>query len=206
MRASARTTRHKSVDAARGGRRRRLRMFVTGVSAVLVLYMLGTLGRAHEKLLWHDEIYTITVARLQTDAVWAALRDGVDLNPPGFYLLTRASHVIFGEGLIGSRMPAVLGVLLAGLCAAVYVRKRHGPFAGIVAMLLLFGSDAYLYAYEARPYGPVLGLGGVALVCWQSATVAHHRPAWLAGLFASLAGAMACHYYAMLPACANCSR
>jgi hypothetical protein len=163
-----------------------------------VLFVAGTLGRAHQKLFWHDEIFTAVMAALPRDDVWAALREGLDLSPPGFHLLTRISHAIFGSGLLGTRMPALIGVFLAAVCAGVFVRRRYGAPAGLCAMLLLLCGDAYLYAYEARPYGPVLGFAGAAIVCWQSAVSAVQRRAWLAGLFASLAAALACHYYAVL--------
>ena len=145
------------------------------VSLAGVLFVAGTLGRAHQKLFWHDEIFTAVMAALPRDDVWAALREGLDLSPPGFHLLTRISHAIFGSGLLGTRMPALIGVFLAAVCAGVFVRRRYGAPAGLCAMLLLLCGDAYLYAYEARPYGPVLGFAGAAIVCWQSAVSAVQR-------------------------------
>jgi hypothetical protein len=171
-----------------------------GASFVGVLYLLGTLGRAHQKLFWHDEIFTVVLAQLGPAALWGALRTATDLNPPAFYLATRVAEMIFGQGLIGSRMPAVMGVLAAALCAGLFVRRRYGPFAGLVTILLFLATDAYLYAYEARPYGLVLGLAGAALVCWQStlATSPVRHAGAVAGLWASLTTAIACHYYAVL--------
>jgi Dolichyl-phosphate-mannose-protein mannosyltransferase len=169
-----------------------------GVSLAGLLFVAGTLGRAQQKLFWHDEIFTAVVAALPRGEVWGALRDGLDLSAPGFHVLTRISQAIFGSGLLGTRMPALIGVFLAAVCAGIFVRRRYGAAAGLCSMLLLLCGDAYFYAYEARPYGPLLGFAGAALVCWQSAVSAVQRRAWLAGLFASLAAALACHYYAVL--------
>jgi hypothetical protein len=174
------------------------RLFVAAAFLIAILFLAGTLGRTYHKLLWMDEIITVSIAALPVGDMWTALRDGVDLSPPGFQLLLRVSQAIFGDGLLGSRMHAALGMLCAALLAGVYVRRRYGACAGLSAMLLLLCTDAYFYAYEARPYGAVLGFTAAALVCWQAATSRAPRGIWLAGLFASLAGAVACHYYAVL--------
>jgi hypothetical protein len=195
-------TQHRATDVMTGDFDRRISRWVyrLGASLVGVLYLLGTLGRAHQKLFWHDEIFTVVLAQLGPAALWGALRTATDLNPPAFYLATRAGEMIFGRGLIGSRMPAVMGVLAAALCAGLFVRRRYGPFAGLVTILLFLGTDAYLYSYEARPYGLVLGLAGAALVCWQStsSTSPVRYAGAVAGLCASLTIAIACHYYAVL--------
>jgi hypothetical protein len=167
-------------------------------AAIAVLYLVGTLGRARQKLLWHDEIFTVILAALEPSQLWTALRGGVDLNPPGFYLLTQAGQAAFGGGPTAARLPAIGGVLVAAACVAVFVRRRAGAVAGWSATLLLLCTDAYRYAYEARPYGALLGMAGLAAVCWQAAASRRPRGSWLAGLWASLTGALACHYYAVL--------
>jgi hypothetical protein len=54
------------------------------------------------------------------------------------------------------------------------------------------------YATEARPYGLVLGCAALSLLCWQSVADDRRRILSLAGLSASLAAALASHYYAVL--------
>jgi hypothetical protein len=53
-------------------------------------------------------------------------------------------------------------------------------------------------AYEARPYGVMLGLAGLALVSWQTATRGESRRLSLVMLTLSLAASLATHYYAVL--------
>lgn len=65
-------------------------------------------------------------------------------------------------------------------------------------MLLPLVTSAYYYAYEARPYGLVLGFCALSLVCWQTATEGHNRKRSLIGLAVSLAAAVSNHYYAAL--------
>ena len=64
-------------------------------------------------------------------------------------------------------------------------------------MLFPLVTGAYYYATEARPYGLVLGFSGLALLCWQAATEKDRRLLSLAGLAASLAAAISCHYHAV---------
>lgn len=165
---------------------------------IVALFAAGTVSRARQKIFWHDEIFTVLIAQLPVGELWPALRAGVDLSPPGFHLLAKANHTIFGDGHIATRLPAAAGVLCAAICAGIFVRRRHGAVAGLVAIVLLLSTEAYLYAYEARPYGLVLGFAGLVFVCWQAAIRRGPRRIWLLGLFLSLAAAMSMHYYAVL--------
>jgi hypothetical protein len=55
-----------------------------------------------------------------------------------------------------------------------------------------------MYAYEARPYGILLGCCAAALLSWQYSTEQQRRNVALAALGSSLAIAVSCHYYAGL--------
>jgi len=59
-------------------------------------------------------------------------------------------------------------------------------------------TSVFYFATEMRCYGILLGLTGIALVCWQHAAEKRWRRASIAGLFLSLTGALCCHYYAVL--------
>src|SRR5262249_19357370 len=113
------------------------------------------------------------------------------------YLLTRAARA-FGDGPVATRMPAIIGFWVMLLCLYRFVGRRCGPLYGWAALLLPLATWAYPYAYEARPYCVGIGLVGVALVCWQSATEGDRRPLALAGLALSLTAALCSHYYAVL--------
>jgi hypothetical protein len=52
--------------------------------------------------------------------------------------------------------------------------------------------------HEARPYGLILGLSGVALCCWQSAAVTGRSWRSRVVLFLCITIAIGCHYYAIL--------
>ncbi len=153
--------------------------------------------RASEKYLWFDEIYTLYQSRLSLHGLWHALHAGFDFNPPLVYLLTKASDAPYGEGLIATRLPEMLGFWIFCVCLFRFVSKRAGPLAGFSAMVLPMLTGAFYYAYDARPPGLVLGFCGLALVAWQRSLESRRQNTFL-GLF-SLALFAACmtHCYAV---------
>jgi hypothetical protein len=153
---------------------------------------------AARKLIWYDELYTVHVARLPSVSdLWAALASGMEPNPPLNYLAARASCSAFGESPFAYRLPALVGFFVLSLCLFRFVSRRCGRPYACLAVLFAFATSAHsIYAYEARPYGLLLGFAGLALVCWQSA-VEGSRLARV-GLGLSLAAAVSTHYYAVL--------
>ena len=148
---------------------------------------------------WYDELFTFYMCRLPSmSAVWAALKDGADLNPPLFYVVTRAFQAVFGNSELVTRLPAVLGFLVMCLCIFHFVSRYGSRLAGLAAMSFTVITGAYYYSSEARAYGMVLGFSGLAAICWQSAARNEGRRIALPGLAAALAGALLSHCYAVL--------
>jgi Dolichyl-phosphate-mannose-protein mannosyltransferase len=175
---------------------RRRFWFLCGFSLV---YLGITCLLASRKLMWNDELFTFYIARLPSlSDVWSALSTGADQIPPFFHVLTRASFAMLGVNHLSVRLPEILGFWLMSLCLFRFVAKRSSALYGFVAMLFPLITTAYDYAYEARPYGLVLGFGGFALLCWQSAAEAYARKLSLVGLAVSLAAAVSSHYYGVL--------
>jgi hypothetical protein len=127
--------------------------------------------------------------------VWGALTSGGEQLPPFFYLVTRASLGLFGSNHLSIRLPEMLGFWLMSACLLVFVARRATWFAALTAAAFPLVTMAYHYAFEARPYGMVLGFGALALVCWQSAALDRHRVLALAGLAVSLSAALSSHSY-----------
>jgi hypothetical protein len=154
---------------------------------------------AQRKLLWHDEIFTVRIARQPTlGEMWGALGSGMDANPPLSYLATRIACAALGDLPLAYRLPALVGFWLFGVCLFLFVARRCGRVFACLAVLFVLATDAHhTFAYEARPYGLLLGWAGLALVCWQRAGEGAGRAARL-GLALSLAAALATHYYAVL--------
>ncbi|HLY19466.1 MAG TPA: glycosyltransferase family 39 protein [Bryobacteraceae bacterium] len=163
-----------------------------------LLYFADICLRAAGKYYWFDELVTLYVCRLpDLHAVYQATLLGADYNPPLFHILTRLAQAPFGEGLIATRMPSIMGVWLLCVCMFAVVAKRSGPAAGSVAMLLPLLTSARFYAYEARATGIVLGLAGLAALAWQRLPESRYRKAWLGVFGISLLGAFLTHCYAV---------
>src|ERR1035438_3090715 len=100
---------------------------------------------------WYDELFTFYMCRLPSmSAVWSALKDGADLNPPLFYVVTRACQAAFGNSELATRLPAILGFLVMSLCIFHFVSRFGSRLAGLAAMTFPVITGAYYYASEAR--------------------------------------------------------
>jgi dolichyl-phosphate-mannose-protein mannosyltransferase len=164
-----------------------------------ILYLVSTCLVASRKPMWNDELFTFYIAGLPSVSdIWSALLAGGEQNPPLFHIITRISLSLFGVNELAIRLPEVVGFWVMSLCLFQFVSKRSSALYGFAAMLFPLVTKAYSYAYEARPYGIVLGLAGVSLICWQSAVEGHYRKFSLVGLAVSLAAAVSNHYYAVL--------
>ena len=174
-------------------------MIVIAFLLISALYFADTLLRATLKTFWYDEIITVLLCRLPSfGATWTAvLHGGADFNPPLFYLFTRWGQNLFGEGLIASRLPAIVGFWVFCVCIFVFVRRRLGPLYGCVAALFPVFTLAHNYAYEARPHGSVLAWCGLMLVCWQRAREGRNFSLWTLALFLSSLAALLTHIYAI---------
>lgn len=165
---------------------------------MLAVYLGLTGTLATLKPLWNDEIFTYHIARRPTVVEVIRVLKTIDLNPPIHYLAVRASQAVLGDTPLALRLPSIVGVAVLCLSLYVFVTRRAGPAYGWVAAALPLATGAFPYAYEARPYGLMLGFAGLALVCWQRASEPGRHPGWLLGLAASLVAAVSTHYYAIL--------
>ncbi len=169
------------------------------LAALLLLYIAATVPLACLKFMWLDELFTYSIAGLPSaDRIWLALAARVGPMPPTFYFVTRFTQNVLGPSHFAIRLPELVGFWMASWCLFHYVRRRTNALYGLVGVLALWITGAYRYAYEARPYGLVLGFCGLALVCWQAASERVHRRRALVGLCGALAGAVFSHYGGVL--------
>ena len=169
------------------------------IGALTLLYSVSTYVLAVRKPMWNDELYTYYIARLPAMSdVWAALMAGGEQLPPFFYVITRLSFALFGVNNLALRLPEMIGFWVMSLCLFIFVARRTSNLYGLVAATFPLVTGAYYYAYEARPYGLVLGFGALALLCWQSATMNRFRWLSIICLALSLAAALSSHYYGIL--------
>lgn len=169
-----------------------------GIALVSAVYFADILLKASRKCFWFDELYTTYLCRLPDfKSTWAAVVHGADFNPPLLYLFTRVAQALFGEGLIATRLPAIIGVWLFGICLFLFVARRAGVVSGFIAGIFPFFTLAQYYSYEARAHGILLGWCGLSLVCWQRNAEGHSKNLWLVGFGLCLIGALLTHLYAV---------
>jgi len=162
------------------------------------VYVLCTALASHQPF-WFDELFTFYMTRLPSmSAVWAALKDGADLNPPLFYVATRFSQSLFGSSEWVIRLPAMIGFLVMMFGLYIFVSRYGSRLGGMVAMTFPLVTGAYSYAHEGRAYGMELGFIAIAAVCWQAATRGERRRLTLPALSLCLGGALLTHCYAVL--------
>lgn len=165
--------------------------------AVLSFYSVAkNLIRAASKPLWFDEILTQAVSRQPNlSAIWNALKNGVDGNPPLFYLIERAASKLSSNELIAYRLVPALAFAGTLICIYYFVQKRSGAKVALICTLLLFVTPLdNKYALEARPYSLLAACLAIALLCYQRLPGTR----WTIGLFLSLSLAESLHYYAGL--------
>jgi hypothetical protein len=175
----------------------RIQWFLLAGVSLFFCVVVELIGRG--KLLWFDELATLSTANQPT---WHRLLQAevVDANPPIVYLLTRISLHLFGLNQFALRLPELSGILLAGVCCFLFVRRALDWPSGLLAASMLFFGHAYPYAIEGRPYGLLTGFSALMLVCWQAAARGKigHRTAALCGLAFSGLAVNLTHPYGVL--------
>lgn len=164
-----------------------------------LVFLACTSVPAFRRRLWFDEILTEHIAALPNlGAICKVLAAHAESSPPIFHLVSKLSGTMLGWSALGLRFPAIAGYLAMILGVYFVVRRYTGPLYAAIGALSSYLTDAPYYSTEARPYGLLLGLSCVALVCWQLAARYRVRRFALAGLWLSLATALGLQYYAVL--------
>jgi 4-amino-4-deoxy-L-arabinose transferase-like glycosyltransferase len=159
---------------------------------------------SHARLMWNDEFlsfYSDGVATFK-QVFLVQLHHPISLDPPTYHLLSHLSMDLIGRNAIALRLPALVGFLLFQLCLFFFVRRLAGDRSAIIAAAVPIFTASFRYSLEGRPYGLLLGLYALSLLCWQTATmddnVPRSRALPLTGLALSIALAITSHYFGVL--------
>lgn len=174
----------------------------------VVLTAVISLLWSHVKLLSQDEMYAFQTDRLGSlaELIHVQRVSPISLDPLLYHALSHLGMQVFGVGPFALRLPAFLGFLLMQICLFFFVRNLAGDRAGAVAAVLPALTQTLFYSAEGRPYGLLLGLYALALLCWQVAsrdvpTDAERgtpRTAALIGLSIAVAATLNSHYFGIL--------
>lgn len=155
------------------------------------------------KLLWLDELITLHIANLgSVSAIWHALGQGVDPNPPITYILVHFSRSIFGNHEFADRLPAAVGYWAGLLSLFLYLKNALPAVWALAGSVLSTCMAAFNYSFESRSYGIFYGLAMLGFFCWSRATDSKQsnaiRLAALAGMVLALAAGISTNYFAVL--------
>lgn len=173
----------------------RERFVVFGLAALLAYAVLRCVLLAITRAFWFDEIFTSVMAHLSgPTAIWRALQNAVDSNPPGFQLFEWALSRIIHNQELALRLPSILGFCVIVICLFLFVERRNGKTIALCcAALPLITVFFEPYAVEARPYVFVSACVSFALVCYQRAPAIR----WMILLGLALAISQSMHYYSV---------
>jgi hypothetical protein len=166
-------------------------------------YFVAVLSLSSLKLLWLDELITLHIAQLGSpSAIWHALEQGVDPNPPVTHLLVHYSRLAFGDHEWAYRLPAMIGYWTGLLALFAYLLDHLPSIWALAGTVLAMTMGAFEYSYESRSYGIFYGLAMLAFLCWcrtvdPTRTTKVRRIA-LAGMVLALAAGISTNYFAVL--------
>ena len=165
------------------------------LAALIIYAALRSLVAAATSPFWYDEVITVAVSRQPSaSAIWNVLRLGADGNPPGFYVIERASAALISNAHIAYRLPSIVGLCCTMLCVYAYVRRRAGNARALLCAFIPLTTVLYFtYPVEARPYSLLVACVAVALVCYERAPA----PQWMLLMGLTLALAETFHYFAI---------
>jgi len=125
------------------------------LSALVLVLLFGAALRLElltERTLWHDEAFSLAVARKPAGYILRHL-PAADPHPPGYYLLLRGVLLTFGDSLAVARgLSAVLGLLAVWLTWALG-RRLFDAATGVAAAALVALHPFQIFASnEIRMY------------------------------------------------------
>src|SRR5262245_43337763 len=139
---------------------------------ILLAVLVGWLGsllvvRAWTKPLWHDEVYTIVLAKLPLATFWRASLDAVDLAQPLNTILTHVVLRAAAASPLAARAVPIAAFLLAAVCVFLAVGRRTNTATAALAVGLLCATPAWDYGVEARGYALSAASAALALYTWS---------------------------------------
>lgn len=171
--------------------------FIPYALAATILYVaLRCVLEAVARPFWFDELCTWAVVQQGGPrAIWNALWQSVDGQPPFYYMIVRFATWFVKTPEISYRIPSIAGLCATMVFVYLMVRKLTNPIVGYLGALLIALTPLYhFYAVEARPYTLVVAFMAAAVHCYQNAS----SKKWIVAMGLCLMFAQGVHYYAIL--------
>ena len=98
-----------------------------------------------------DEGFSFMLAKMTIPDMIAAT--GADVHPPFYYLMIMVFGKLTGYTVLGGRVLSFLALIVAGIAANTYLKKRFGSYAAAIAFALLtFTTNCIDMVVEIRMY------------------------------------------------------
>jgi Dolichyl-phosphate-mannose-protein mannosyltransferase len=153
------------------------------------------------KLVWLDEFLVLTTDSTPSFSQIVHIQKAypISLDPLAYHAVAHAAILAFGPNAFSIRLPSLVGFLVMQVCLFVFVRRIASERAAVFALAFPALTDALYFSAEGRPYSMMLGLTGLAMISWQSATRSESRRTVALGTMAvALALILNCHYSGVL--------
>jgi hypothetical protein len=151
------------------------------------------------KLMWLDEFITFYIARLGSlRAIWAALEQGADPNPPLSHWLASLSMRAFGANPFAARLPFMLAGVAGLLALFVFMRRRVPALYAAAGVLFFMSTAAFDYFFETRSYALTLAFSALSLLFWQESAEGERPLLSSVALAIVLAAGISSNYFAVL--------
>jgi hypothetical protein len=163
-------------------------------AAISLLWSKYTMLRGDEPYeLWTDGVSSI--GRL----IEIQLTSPIVLDPFAYHAIAHTATAIFGANAFAIRLPSLLGFLLMQICLFIFVRRVATERAALFALGFPALTAALDFSMNGRPYAVMLGLFGLAMVSWQTATLRESkRTGSLIILALAVALTLNTHYFGVL--------
>jgi hypothetical protein len=168
-------------------------------AALSLFYVIVAVALACIKVFWFDEFITFYIAKLGNPrAIWQALYNGADPNPPLTHLLVAISIKLFGTSQLAVRLPAIVAEWFGIAFLFAFLRERVRSLFAACGVLFFMATHAFTYSVEARSYALTLCFAMASLWAWRR-TVEGPRPVHAACFLAlALALGISSNYFAVL--------
>ena len=165
---------------------------------LLVLAGLGIvvrLGAVFYLELWHDELFSLDVARLDFSQFLDFIRAGEDFHPPGFYFAMQLASMFGLASEHALRIVNLVWFLVPVLGLGFYARRfDNSRFPIAIALACIAVGPSFVYhGAELRMYSMLLAFSSVGLLAARLAAKTSRWRWFVAFGFVSLAGALT-HY------------
>ncbi len=169
--------------------------------AFLVLTAVVSLSIGHYLLINGDDLLEIWCDRVGSLAQLLHIQRNTPLviDPFFYHGLTFVGIRLFGVTPFFLRLPSLLGFMVMQVCLFHFVRRIASAQVAVFALAFPMVTGGFMYTLQIRPYGVLLGLFGLAMLSWQTATRREEgRTLALVVLGLSIAAVINSQYYGVL--------